>query len=83
MNQLAAPEDVQWPDDPMGRSSDHKTSDEWRAASRRNAFLRGLCALCGEPREEDRTHAARSQWADQVKTARKTRSELGVDESHR
>ena len=32
--------------------------------------------------EEDRTHAALTQAADQVKTARKTRSEMGVDLSH-
>ena len=32
--------------------------------------------------EEDRTHAARAQSADQPETARKTRSELGVDLSH-
>jgi hypothetical protein len=32
--------------------------------------------------EEDRTHAARSQWADEPETARKTRSKMGVDLSH-
>jgi hypothetical protein len=47
--------------------------------SRRNTYLRGLCALCGEPREEDRTHTARFQLADQVKTARKTCGEMGGD----
>ena len=32
--------------------------------------------------EEDRTHAACTQSADQPETARKTRSEMGVDLSH-
>jgi hypothetical protein len=32
--------------------------------------------------EEDRTHATGAQAADEPETARKTRSELGVDRSH-